>query len=149
MSTTSSLTGSNLTVIVSQQALNVLRQIVSAVGWPKAPHLIQDIYTGGKLLAETFPVLDSIDWIKTEEEIKTMTKEEQTSFFARDKEWSEKQVSFSISPHERDTIERAFQYYVTSAASISKLGPNPFLFELIIAFGIKDELPQEISKQKG
>ena len=124
-----------LTVTISQQALNLARQIVSAQGWAKA---IIDIYNGGKLLAETFPELDSLDWIKQPEELRKLTPEEQKAYLKQDEEWGSKQVNFTVSPAERDAIERAFNHFSRTAASAKQLGPNAYLYELIVAFSIKD-----------
>lgn len=124
-----------LSVTITQQALNLARQIVAAQGWAKA---IQDIYVGGKLLAETLPALDPLDWVRPDTEIKAMKDKERAEYLAKDKAWGEKKVSFSVTDVERDAIERAFNHFVQTAASAKQLGPNQYLFELIVTFDIKD-----------
>jgi hypothetical protein len=123
------------TVTITQQALNMLRQIVGAQGWAKS---ISDIYTGGKLLTETLPVLDSTAWVKTPDLVAKLSKDDQTAYFAQDKAWVEKPFTFAVTPAARDTIERAFQHFASTAASAKQLGPNIYLSELIDAFKIKD-----------
>lgn len=133
MAKTSSNTPPSVTI--TQQALNMLRQIVGAQGWAKS---IADVYQGGKLLTETLPPIDSIAWVKTPEEVNKLPKAEQEAYLAQDKAWVEKPVSFPVTPAARDTIERAFQHFATTAASAKALGPNIYLSELIDAFKIKD-----------
>jgi hypothetical protein len=97
-----------------------------------------DIFVGGKLLAETLPELDSLSWVRSQEELKTLSVEDQKAYMKQDEEWGAKPVTFTVSSIERDTIERAFNYFAQTAASAKQLGPNPFLFEVIVAFSIKD-----------
>lgn len=126
---------SSLTVTISQQALNLVIQIVSAQGWAKA---IKDIFLGGKLLAETLPEMDSLAWIRPNAEIQKMTQEEQKAYLAQDEAWGAKPFTFTVTSAERDAIERAFQHFASTAASAKQLGPNKFLYELVVAFSIKD-----------
>lgn len=126
---------SPLTVTITQQALNLLRQIVTAIGWAKT---IAQIYIGGKLLAETLPVLESVAWVKTEKEVTAMTDEQRKAYMETDKAWGEKPYTFTVTSDERDAIEAAFNHFARTAASAKRLGPNEHLYALICAFSIKD-----------
>lgn len=121
--------------VITQQALNILRQLVAAQGWSQS---ILDIYTGGKLLAETLPQTDSIEWVKTDDEVKALSATERAAYHKRDREWGAKKVTVTVTPGERKVIERAFQHFVTTSAAAKRLGPADFLLELIVAFDIKD-----------
>lgn len=127
--------GDDLNVTISQQALNLLHQIVGAQGWAKA---IKDIFLGGKLLAETLPPLDSLAWVRSAEQIKAMLPEERKSYLLQDEEWGAKLFTFTVTSSEREAVERAFQHFAATAASAKQLGPNKFLYELIVALSIKD-----------
>jgi hypothetical protein len=130
-----------ISVTLTQQALNLLRQIVSNQGWATT---ILDIYTGGKLLAETLPQLDPVDWAKSDEDIRAMKPKEREAYVARDREWTSKQVPVTVTPVERDAIERAFQHFAKTAASAKQLGPNVYLLELIVGFQIKDKVEEDV-----
>ena len=123
------------TITISQQSLNLIRQIVGAQGWSKN---ISDIYVGGKLLVEVFPNLDDLSWLSSEEDIVKMSHEERVAYLKKDKEWGEKKMTFIVTDIEIDVIKRAFRYFANTAASAKKLGPSLYFFELIIAFDIKD-----------
>jgi hypothetical protein len=126
-----------ISVTLTQQSLNMLRQIVANQGWANT---IQDIFLGGQLLVQTLPQIDSIAWIKSEEEIIAMPPEEREAYVARDRAWAAKQVPVTVSLLERNAIETAFQHFITTAASAKRLGPSPYLFELINGFQIKDKV---------
>lgn len=127
-----------LTVTITQQAVNVLRQLINAQGWAKG---VGDLYTGGKLLAETLPVTD-ISWVKSEKDILAMTDQERATYLLKDKDWCERTVEVTVSGAETDVIQRAFQYNVGALSKAGKLGCNPTLFELIKAFDIKEAQPE-------
>lgn len=128
-------------ITISQQALNLLRQIVSSQGWCRKSSGIQDMYVAGKLLVETLPKLEDTSWTKPLEEINKLSPEEKKVYIEKDEAWAAKQVSFTVTSIERDVIECAFNHFSKTAASAKRLGPNPHLFELIISFSIKD-LPE-------
>ena len=130
----------SLTVTISQQALNLCHQIVNAQGWAKT---IKDIFLGGKLLAETLPSLDSLAWIRSNAEIQKMTQEEQKAYLVQDEAWGAKPFTFTVTLTECEVIERAFQHFASTAASAKQLGPNKFLYELVVAFSIKDTKEKE------
>ena len=120
-------------VTVTQQALNLARQIISAVGWAKS---VDDIYIGGKLLAETFPENDSLDWIKPDEEVRLMTKAQRQAYVEKDRKWASTLKTFAVSEKEKAAFKKAFEHF----ASEGKLGPNEYISELIVAFKlVKDE----------
>ena len=138
--TVDAVSADGLSVSITQQALNVLRQIVSNQGWATT---ILDIYTGGKLLAETLPQLDSVAWVQSEAQIKAMTAKDREAYVTRDREWTTKEVSFVVTEVERSAIERSFQHFASTAASAKQLGPNVHLYELISSFNIKDKVVED------
>lgn len=138
--TVDAISSDGLSVTITQQALNVLRQIVANQGWITDPAtLVQDMFVSGKLLVETLPQLDSVAWVQSEEEIKAMSPKEREAYVARDKAWTTKQVTFQITEGERLVIQRAFQHFAATAASAKQLGPNVHLFEIISNFKIRDK----------
>ena len=123
-------------VTISQQALNVIRQLINAQGWAKS---VSDIFTGGKMLAEGLPQLDPLDWIKTEKEIIAMSDEERKEYLAKDKAWGEKKIELALSKDEKDIVVRAFKHNIDELIKAGRLGPNPVLFEIVKTFDIKDD----------
>ena len=120
-------------VKLSQQSVNVLRQIVAAVGWAKS---YQDIYVGGQLLSEThgLPTLDSTDWVKTPDEVKAMKPAARAAYLKTDQEWGAKVVAFSVTETQGTVIKKAFDHFMTELVKVQKLGPSAQLNEIIDGF---------------
>ncbi len=127
-------TETTLTVTVSQQAINVIKQLVNSQGWAKG---VQDIFVGGKLLAEILPAID-ISWVKTEKEVVAMTTEERATYLAEDKAWGEKPITLNLTTAEKDAIVRAYLYNIEELVKAGRLGPNVTLYEIARAFDIRE-----------
>lgn len=120
-----------LNVKLSQQALNLLTQIAAAVGWAET---VVDIYEGGKLLADGgLPKLEPTDWIKSNEEVAQMNKEERDVYTATDKAWAAKVMEFTLTGKQVEVLEKAFKSVVKKGA----LSPNAYWIEIIEALGWK------------
>lgn len=134
MSSSDTSSTSTLSVTLPQQAIHVVRQLVNAQGWAKT---ISDIYAGGRFLSEG-PQVDDLSWILLPEQLAKLTAEQQEAYLAKDKAWSEKEVTFTVTTTEKELITRAFQHNVDQLVKAGKLGPNAVLFSIIEAFDIKD-----------
>lgn len=121
---------------VSQQSLNLVRQIVSAVGWSKS---IDDIYRGGKMLSENgaLPELSDTSWTKTNEEVMAMDVETRAAYQKQDKDWASKPIILSLTDKQTDIIKRSFNHFVETAAKNNQLGINQYLNEIIEVFGFQ------------
>lgn len=122
-------------VTLTQQALNVVRQLLNSQGWAKG---VQDIYIGGQLLSETLPSLD-VSWVKTDKEISLMTDVERKLYVEQDKAWGEKPVALHLSANELDAVKRAYLHNIAELVKAGKLGPHPVLFEIAKAVGVKGD----------
>lgn len=132
MSTTTKPTPTQ-TIKVTQQSLNLIRQIVAAVGWAKT---VEDIYVGGQLLDAVLPEPDPIDWVKSVQELAALSPAEQKAYQRKDKAWCDKVIEFTLTARQVDTFKKAFENLVTEG----KLAPNKYLSEIIVTFGLaKDE----------
>lgn len=124
-------------VTLSQQGVNVARQIVNAIGWAKT---VEDIAIGGELLVRVFPTLDPIDdWIKTDAEVKKMTPTEAKTYLEKDRAWGTKPCAFTMTDKQKAVVVKAFKHFVEESANAGKLGPSEWLTELIGVFGIADD----------
>lgn len=121
---------------ITQQSLNLIRQTLNSVGWSKT---IADIYTAGKLLADEggLPALDSIEWIKTKEQLAALTPEEMTEYLKIDSAWGNKPVTFSLTEKQTDVIGRSFAFYIDAIGKEGKLGHSIYYMEVIETFGLK------------
>lgn len=125
-------------VTITQQALNVIRQLLSSQGWmTNKETFIADMYVTGQLLAQTLPPID-ISWVRTAEELSKLALDEQKAYLKLDKEWGEKPITLDLSGSERDCIVRAFRHNAKVLLEAGKLGFNPVLFEIVKAFDIRD-----------
>jgi hypothetical protein len=123
----------SLTYTLTQQALNLLRQIAAAPGWAKT---IDEIYLGGKLIAETLPANDPVDWVKTDVEIAAMNARQKEAYLAKDRKWVTTEKTFSLTEKENAALKKAFEYVVAEG----KLGASPHWNEIIRVLGwVKDE----------
>lgn len=120
---------------ITQQALNLVRQLVNAKGWATT---IEDIYLGGKLLAKDLPQLEPLDWVKTEAEIVKMSDDERKAYLERDNAWGNKPVEVKLTTAQVAVIKRAFTYFTDESGKAKQLGPNTYLFELIEVLGLCD-----------
>lgn len=126
-------------IVISQQSLNLLRQIIASSGWIRKEKLIMDITIGGKLLGnQGLPLLDSVDWVKPDEEVKAMKPKERAAYLKMDQAWADKEKSFTVSADELDVIKTAFQYQLKALQEAGKLGVNPYLNEIVAALGLTD-----------
>ncbi len=117
-------------VTITQQSVNLMRQIVNATGWAKT---VEDIYVGGVLLADILPELDPIDWLKSPQEVAAMTDDERKRYIAKDKKWTSKICSFTLTGRQVKAFKLAFETLVAKG----DLGPNTYLTELIKTFDFK------------
>lgn len=120
---------------LSQQAVNIIRQLVNATGWTET---ITDMVTAGDMLKTSLPKLDPLDWLKTEKEIVEMNPTDRVAYLEKDRAWGEKELTFTLSDEEKKIVVRAFRFNFEQLKKAGKLGPNPVLYEVIKAFGIKD-----------
>jgi hypothetical protein len=114
-----------------QQALNLLRAYLQQPGWAKTT---KEIYLGGKLLAETLPEPD-ITWVRGDDQLQAMTREERQAYRAADRVWCEQEVELELSDQERDTCRKAIEK-LTEAGTF---GVTKYSFRLFDAFGFKPE----------
>ena len=119
-------------VTITQQSLNLIRQMLSAVGWAKS---VTQIYLGGKLLEDTLPSPDATDWVKSDAEQRAMTKAQRTAYAKQDQEWAHKEIHLILSPKEVETIKTALEF----VAGTGSLAPNRYVSEIIKVLGIKVE----------
>ncbi len=119
-------------LVITQQALNLVKQILAATGWAKS---ITEIYLGGQLLADGLPTIDPVDWVKPDVEVRAMTKAQRATYQKRDEEWATKSVALELTPKQIEVIKTAFTHFVSTGA----LGPNTYLSEIIRVFGFKVE----------
>jgi hypothetical protein len=119
---------------VTQQALNVIRQLLNSQGWAKG---VSDIFVGGKLLAETLPSID-ISWVKSDKEILVMDEAARKVYLDQDKAWGEKAITLSLTTVEVEAVVRAFQHNISELVKAGRLGPNVTLYEIARTFQIKD-----------
>ena len=124
------------TYTVTQQALNVIRQLLNAKGWPET---LAESYDGGKLVSKYLPELDPIDWIKTEAEVKTFTPDEAKAYVAKDKAWTDKACALSLSPKQVALVHKAFLHFVGELIKRKELGVSTVFNEIIDVFGIDPE----------
>ena len=127
---------SKQTYILSQQAVNLVRQLVNAKGWATT---IEDIYIGGKMLVKDLPQLDPLDWLLSEDKILKLSPEERVAYLAKDEAWGQKPFAFDLADKQVDIVKRAFKFFVEESGKAKQLGPNPFLFEIVETFGLMDE----------
>ncbi len=119
--------------LVTQQALNAIRQFVNAQGWPTS---LSEAYDGGRLVTKHLPELDPIDWVKTELEVNALSATDRAAYQARDKAWSIKQVELSLTPKQVAIVKRAFTHGIAELVKVKRLGPNPAFNEICDVFGI-------------
>lgn len=118
---------------ITQQGVNLLRQVVASTGWAKS---IDANYLGGQILADVLPTLDSTDWVKTPAEVNAMTKAQRAAYTKRDEEWGAKPVEIRLTSKQQDVIKQAFEHVASQGA----LGPHAALNELFRALKlVKDE----------
>lgn len=118
---------------LSQQALNVVRQTVNAIGWATT---ISELTTGGDLL-KVLPRLDPTDWVRSEEQILKMDAEEQAAYLKRDVAWGSKEVVFTLTAEQKEAAAKAVAHWMEAALKAKKLAPAGWLTELIEQFDIK------------
>ena len=122
-----------LTIKITQQSLNLVRQIIAGAGWAKT---VTDIYIGGKMLADGgLPELSPIDWVKTPEQISQMTPEQRASYQNQDKIWADTQIELSLSGAQIAVFTKAFEFFCKEG----NFSPNKYFVEIITAFGIKTD----------
>ncbi len=119
--------------LVTQQALNAIRQFVNAQGWPTS---LSEAYDGNRLITKHLPELDPIDWVKTEAEVALLKAEDRVAYQARDQAWSAKTVELNLTPKQVVIIKRAFTYGIIELAKAKRLGPNPAFNEICDVFAI-------------
>lgn len=121
-------------ISMSQQGINLLRQILNAEGWAKT---IDDIYIGGKLLDQVIPELDDLSWVKTPAQLAALSESDREAYLAADKAWVSTIKEFDMTAKQVAATKRAFE----TLTSTGKLGPNRHLSEIIETFGLapKDE----------
>ncbi len=121
-------------VTITQQALNVIRQLVNAKGWPST---LAEAYVGGKLIAKYLPEPDPISgWAKTDYEVKNMTPAELEVYQALDKAWVTKQFELDLTDKQVAAIKQAFLFFIDELIKTKNLGPNPVFVEIVDVFGI-------------
>ena len=118
---------------LTQQALNLVRQLINAKGWAET---IEHIYQGGKMLAKDLPQLDPLDWVRSNEQLQQMSKEEQEAYLAQDLAWGQKPCTFELSTKQVEAVKLAFNYFINESGKAKQLGPNVHLFEIIEVFGL-------------
>lgn len=117
---------------LTQQSLNLMRQILGSTGWAKT---VQDIYIGGQLLSDDgsgLPELASIEWVKTDVQIRAMTALQRAAYQKKDEEWASKEVEFAMTPKQVESFSKAFTHFCEQGL----LGPNRYLNEIIGVFGL-------------
>ena len=120
-------------IVVTQQVLNLTRQILAAPGWAKT---VEDIYLGGKMLTEILPALDETSWVKTDAEQRALPKAARAAYEEKDRKWATKEIPLPLTQKHVELVKKAFEH----CASTGALGPSPYINELIKAFGlIKEE----------
>lgn len=113
---------------ITQQSVNLVRQILAAVGWAKS---VEDIYLGGQMLASAIPEID-LSWVKSGKDLAELTPEEQKAYVRKDRAWCEKVVEFTLTAKQVEVVKKAFKSLVESG----NLAPNSALSEIIEVFGL-------------
>lgn len=120
-----------LTIQISQQSLNLVRQIIAGAGWAKS---VEDIYIGGMMLSDDgLPEVAPTDWVKTSDEIKVMSPEEKLDYLKADKNWADTQITLTVTDKQVKVFTKAFEHFCAGGT----LAPNRFFNEIITAFGLK------------
>lgn len=129
----------SVSLTLSQQAVNALRQMVNAIGWAKS---IEDILYGGQLLSTGLPKLESTDWVRTAEEQAKFTSAERKAYIVQDAAWGSKELTFGLTPSQQDAAVKAFRHWVDEAAKNGRLAPAEWLTELIQVLGVTPAVEQ-------
>lgn len=120
---------------VTQQTLNIIRQLLNAKGWPET---LGEAYIGGKLVTKYLPELDPIDgWVKTEEQLKALDAAELAAYRKRDDEWATKPVVLELTEKQVAAVVKAFRFFVAELLNAKQLGAAPFLTEIVDVFGLE------------
>lgn len=120
------------TYTISQQALNVVRQLLNAKGWAET---LGEAYDGGKLVSKYLPELD-LSWLKTDDEVRALKAAELKTYQAQDKAWGEKQVEVNLTDKQAALVRKAFLHFIDELIKAKGLGPNPVFAEIVDAFSI-------------
>jgi hypothetical protein len=121
---------------ISQQALNVLIQLINAKGWAET---LQDAYIGGKLVTKYLPALESTEWLLTNEQLSKLSAEELAAYRKRDEEWGAKRVTFQLTAKQLEATHKAFKHFIGELIKNKALGPLPVFNELIEELNIEVE----------
>jgi hypothetical protein len=130
------------TYTVTQQCLNVLKQLINAKGWAET---LGEAYVGGKMVEKYLPALD-LAWVKTDAEAKAMSADELKTYQAFDKAWGEKPVELTLTEKQAAVVKKAFLHFIGELIKAKGLGPNPVFGEIIDVFGIDPEQVDKATK---
>lgn len=121
---------------LTQQALNVLRQLINAKGWAET---LQDAYVGGKLVTKYLPQLEPTDWVLSGEQLSKLSAKEALAYQERDAEWGSKPITFTLNAKQLEAVHKAFKHFIGELIKNKALGPLPVFNELIESLGIEAE----------
>lgn len=139
----------SITVKLTQQSLNIVRQVVNALGWPDSHYAM---HVGGHLLThpEGFPKLDPIDWVKGEDEVKAMTPAARAAYLKQDVKWTTKEVTFTLTEAQAAIVKKAYDWYIAESIKARRAGPSQYLMEIEAAFKWPaPEAPEPAAPAKG